>query len=451
MSESIMEELLNENIKLRQKLSEESTSYKFYLLSVSPLKISGVLISEGVWKGVLYSYKDQLIPALPKFEHLQGLVMHGKTDEFKDKVIGHLTKLGKDDILKAITFEAEVTDPDAISKIKDKVFDAVSIKGGFKQLDTSITPPKGIDYSPIEWSLTGSPACDNCIIFNVEELSKNINLNTKIIKEKEGNLSLGELNMSSPNLEEIEFTEDMVLVLPDNFEGLEDYSEFEFKILPESEFIELAKQKKDYYGYYPPTGKRSKKVLKGRKVQGKGYPKYPAYGYYPAKYGKAKKGLEEDEAVDILLEGSYRDFMKKCMKEGKDMKACAEEYKSQQSLSVEDEYEEPIELAEIKCPACDWKGKNLEEFKAHWTKEHKDKYGKYKHAKKLARDIITKKELKDSFKKVLALSEEVPPTPITPAIPVKEPTLKEKLAKVKREPKVAAELLLESCKEEKKE
>jgi len=460
MSESIIDELLSENALLRQKLSEESTSYMFYLLSESPLKISGVLISEGVWKGVLYSY-NELLKALPRFEDLKGQVMHGKTDEFKDKVIGQLTKVGKDDMLKAITFEAEVRDPEAVKKIKDKIFDAVSIKGGFKELDTSVTPPIGKDYSPIEWSLTGSPACSNCIIFNVEELSKNTSPNTKIIKEKESITPLGELNMTDINPEEIEITENMVLVLPDNFDSLEDYAEFEFKIVPESEFMELAKKTEGYYGYYPHTGKKSKNVLKGRKVKGKGYPKYPSYGYYPA--GKGKKGLSEEDIVTIFENvGIPSGWMKSCMKEeGMNFGKCAKKYwgekkgkKEEASLEEEEEeeeeeFEEEPELAEVKCPACDWAGKNLEEFKKHWLKEHKDKYGKYKYAKKLAKDIITKKELKASFKKVLALTEEeVPPTPTPSPETPPELTLKEKLANVKREPKTAAELLLETCKEE---
>jgi uncharacterized C2H2 Zn-finger protein len=459
MSESVVEELLAENARLRDQLSKDN-SYKFYLLSETPLKISGVLISEGVWKGVLYSY-DELTKCIDQFKGLKGLVMHGKTEEFKDRTIGHLTKVGKDDILKAITFEAEVEDPEAIQKIKDKVFDAVSIKGQFKELDTSKIPPVGINYTPIEWSLTGSPACDTCMIFNVEELSKE----RKDLNKDKKDLPLGD-KMSQLNNEEIEIAEDSVLVLPENFDSLEDCSEFEFKVVTFPEFIELAKKKEGYYGYYTAPGKKSKKALKGMKLAGKGKPKYPYYGYYKYGYPYKKKKLEEDYSGILaeVLEGSYKEFMSKCLKEkggGVDaVKACAKEWKSQQSL--EDDFEEN-ELAAIKCPVCNEEFKNLEEFKKHWTKEHQDKYGKYKHAKKLARDIITKSELRSSFKKTLALSEEAntpAPTPVpvptqaSAVVPQPENkpvevklTRKEILQKLKKDPHTAAELILESTKE----
>jgi len=48
MSESIIEELLAENVELRSKLGSEEVGSIFHVLSTRPMKISGVLIAEGV-------------------------------------------------------------------------------------------------------------------------------------------------------------------------------------------------------------------------------------------------------------------------------------------------------------------------------------------------------------------------------------------------------------------
>ena len=177
---SILLELENENEELKKalesykpKLSDEvGFGYNFVILSKSPLKISGVLLSEGVWKGIKYLY-DEMKKALPKFKGLKGMVLHGKSEEYKDRVIGKLTKVTPNDMLKSLVFEAIVDDPQAIEDIKNGVFDAVSLKIEAGQLDTSTVPPEGRDYTPYEWSLTSTPACETCLIFSVDELSLN--------------------------------------------------------------------------------------------------------------------------------------------------------------------------------------------------------------------------------------------------------------------------------------
>jgi len=395
MSESIIEELLAENVELRSKLGSEEIGSIFHVLSIKPMKISGVLIAEGVWKGIKYSYDKVLKPALNKFKGLKGLVMHGKTEEFKDRQIGKLTKVACDDILKAITFEAEVTDPEAIEKIKEGVFDAVSIKGKFDEIDMSSTPPEGVGYTPIEWSLTGTPACKNCLIFSKEELSRSIE--NFISEDAPGNKKVN--NMSE---EEFEIKENEVLV--------EDFTEVEAEVLP---FEELAKTKKKRKiirvkpGKYPVRAKRIVKYF--------GYP-YPYY-YYPYYY---YPNYEEslDDLLDLLpLAEDYKSFMKKCMNEKKDikniterMKACAMEWKKQnKGEDKEEEKEEEIkekeemEMAEIKCPVCGEVFKSKNALIKHWNEEHKEKYGEYSKVKKLIKD----RELVNKFRKVFALEEDI--------------------------------------------
>jgi uncharacterized C2H2 Zn-finger protein len=444
MSESIVKELLAENVGLRdenKKLREQSDlNYMFQIISLGkPIKISGVLIAEGIWKGLKYSF-DEMKKALSKFVGLPVLVDHGRTKEFGSNEIGKITNVKADDILRSLVFEADITDDKAIELTTSKTLDAISIKGKFNEINTTSAPPEGKDYEPIEASLTSSPACEFCHIFNIE-LSNYLNKQDKSLNISKPNIIQGGLNMS--NLEEEFFvSEDEILVAPE----LTEDTEFEFEIMKEGAFTdELAKKKtayKVYPGYYP------KKAKRGLKKAGKYYPKYPYYKY--EKYAKKKK-LSELEMLDILdLAKTYRAWMKECMGKGEDMASCAAKWKPEYGASqeptnvqpLEDEFEMEQSLAEFKCPACDWTGKSLDEFKAHWNKEHKDQYGKYKHARKLMKAILTKKELRDHVKKVLELSEvDTSGTPATP-----EPTITEEdiIKKYAGKPKEIAELLLKS-------
>ena len=176
--ESVVEELLAENAELREKLAayqELGFTSNINILAKKPkLKISGVLIAEGVWKGVKYDY-NEMKKALSKFLGLPIKVQHGKSEEFGDKVVGKVTKVAADDVIRSLVFEGIVTDERAVKLIEDGVFNAISIKGGFEKLEENSTPPVGRNYTPIEASLTGSPACDNCMIFNVSALEKALN------------------------------------------------------------------------------------------------------------------------------------------------------------------------------------------------------------------------------------------------------------------------------------
>lgn len=144
------------------------------ILSNTPiLKIRGVLIAEGVWRGVKYSY-DQMKAALSKFANLKGMIIHGRSTEFGSRIIGQLTKVASNDVLRSLCFEADITDDNAANLVRSGYLNAVSIRGGFESLDSSNNPPIGIGYNPIEWSLTGSPVCTNCMIFSSTELSKSL-------------------------------------------------------------------------------------------------------------------------------------------------------------------------------------------------------------------------------------------------------------------------------------
>ena len=444
---SIEKELVAENTSLREevkKLKEQNLNYTFQIISLEkPIKIRGVLIAEGVWKGIKYSY-DEMKKILDKFEKIPILIDHGHTEQFGTTPVGQILKVEADDMLRSLVFEGEVTDDKAIELTTSKTLDAISIKGEFKNIDTTQAPPIGLDYSPIEASLTSSPACDVCYIFNYE-LSNFLHpiKEEKPLNDTITNSNVGDIKMTDNLEEEIFIEEDQLLVTPE----LAEDGEFEFELIKESEWTEeLAKKKvgyKLYPGYYP------KKAKKGFKKAGKYYPKYPYYSYYKYPY---KKKLSEEEILDVLdLAESYRAFMKDCMKGGKDMAACATEWKSKKGATEQVPKEQPLDEFEIseqelaekaKCPACGWEGK-WEDFKKHWNKEHKEEYGQYKHAKKLMKKIIKDKELRSRIKSVYSLSEEPEPSVKPSEAPLPEKT-EEEIIKELREPKKVADLLLKS-------
>ena len=424
--ESIIEELIAENTMLRQKLCQIEelgfTSMINILTEKPQLKIAGVLIAEGVWKGVKYDY-DEMKKALNKFIGLPVKVMHERSEEFGTKTVGKVIKVVPDDVLRSLAFEAVITDEKAAQMIKDGVFNAVSIKGGFGRIDDSRIPPVGLDYTPIEVSLTGSPACEHCYIFNVKELSK-------LLKDTNKNVDVGENRMSE---DIFEIKEDEVLVLPDNFDELEDFSTFEFEVKKFPELVqELAEKKEETTKVKKvvikvPAGKYPSTAKKGVKIYGYPYPyyAYPYYYYYPT-YGYPTYYYyyypSLDELLDILIENeSYREFMKKCMAEKgggpEALKECAAEWKKKQQeqseeseninkeTAIESEGESMTELAKIKCPVCGKEFSSKQAFLKHWKEEHEAKYGAYQLIKKFVQKMSEDRSFVRQWKNIIALEE----------------------------------------------
>ena len=428
VEKSIIEELLAENVQLRKKLSEITELSGFashiHILEEKPhLKISGVLIAEGVWKGVKYDF-DEMCKALDKFQGLPIKVMHGHSEEFGDKNVGKVIKVAKDPILRAIVFEGIITDDKAAELVKDGTFNAISIKGAFKEISNDV-PPVGKDYTPMEASLTGSPACDNCYIFNVEELSKSL-------KESNKADSIGEREMSE--VEEIEIKEDQVLVVPENFSELKEGEAFEFEVKSLDEILkevslqdkeETVKKIKKVIIRVPP-GKYPKTATQGVKIYGYPFPKYAYpyyyyYGYpyaYPSIYYYYYYPEVLEEILDVVIENeSYREFMKKCMKEKgggpEALKECAKLWReqkkeqSEESNILEQECSEcNEELATIKCPVCGKEFSSKQAFLKHWKEEHEEKYGAYQLIKRLIKEMQENRAFLRRFKHIIELQED---------------------------------------------
>ena len=84
-----------------------------------------------------------------------------------------------------------------------------------------------------------------------------------------------------------------------------------------------------------------------------------------------KKEEEEEEEEEPKKAASYQDFMKSCMKEGKSLKECADEYKKEKKPE-----EEPTdaEIAEVeRLASSDWKAE-IEAAKKKEEEEEEDKY-----------------------------------------------------------------------------
>jgi len=263
MSETVIKELIAENEGLREKLAAQgNVSYAFQIVSLSkPIRISGVLIAEGVWKGIKYSY-EQMKASLSKFIGIPVRVDHGHTKEFGLSEVGKVDKVIANDMLRSLLFEAEVTDEKAQHLVESKVLDSVSIKGEFADADTKMFPPVGLDYTPSEMSLTSSPACDFCSIFSVE-LTKSLNQSETLSNTK------GEF-MSKE--EELYISKDDVLVEEDIEEG----TDGQFELKKRADFLIMKRGKRGYIvtpGFYP------SKVKDSIKKNGVVEPKYPYFGY----------------------------------------------------------------------------------------------------------------------------------------------------------------------------
>jgi len=297
-NDSILEELIAENTYLRNQVSSSKDVTLSYVETQTlsnfridqelknKIKISGILLAEGMWNGVLYT-KDELKKMYERFKDklakLPLKVEHEKTDEFKDKDVGKHTRVEWSDTLGAILYEAEVVDPKAVELVKDGTFPATSMKTRLRKISDG-TLVKGVDYEPIDNSLTTNPACKACVIVSKETLSEGEdntpvykyygiiketvinNENDKELKEERKEVSDEYFELSTPK----------VAVLPeDEQDGEVEEVELEFMDLAEA-----LKRKRVIYEYYQPGKYPSTKKRVKRK---KGYYYYPVphYYYYP--------------------------------------------------------------------------------------------------------------------------------------------------------------------------
>lgn len=211
-------ENIEEAIKLLNEEIDKDFSYGIQVQKLSNKTIiRGVLLAEGVWKGVPYSYEkikesamqflsnEEIMVNGTKYVPSKGDVDHRRTSKYKDKTVASLTKVIPNDMLKCLMFEAEVTDKDAIEDIANGSLNAVSPTGRFT-IDGS--------YQPLGWALTGSPACHFSTIFNydlsmldentiLDTTEDNLNNSADIVHiENNGDIIMSETKVESKPVEQ---------------------------------------------------------------------------------------------------------------------------------------------------------------------------------------------------------------------------------------------------------
>ena len=212
----------------------------------------------------------------------------------------------------------------------------------------------------------------------------------------------------SENNETFEIKPNELLLI--DLSELSDEDVVEAKVVTIEELQEILKENEDVLALRVPAG-RYPAVARRMVRIGKGYYPYYAYpyyyyyyypSYYYPYYYPGYYGSPLDEVVDALLEGDYREFMKRCLKEKgggvEALKACALEWKQRQEESLE---EELANAKKVVCPVCGKEFPSKAKFLEHWKEEHEEKYGSYGQVKKLMRKLTEDPAFRRHLRKLI--------------------------------------------------
>ena len=369
-SQGILTELLEENKVMKEQLRKKITQDEVESLTAlsfieleEGLKITGILLAEGLHNGIHYSGKEikRMIDNFKnQLSNMELTVEHERTEEYGDKKVGKHLSVEWNPTLKAGIYSAKITDEDAIKDVKEGKFRATSLRLREKKVTIGdFTEAK--DLKPINNTLTQFPACSNCSLFHIEDLSLNY---YGIIKE-EGEIEMNKENKSmlvliryngEESLEQLMEENDVVAIYLDkdfiqkspceemqeeiecpkchkkfdsykdflkhwNEEHKDEYGKYGEKSLELTreimeellESIDLAKEGDTKIIKNKKTGKWILMVHTGKKKLA-----WKIVGSYDSEK-EAEKAKEELSA--------YTEFIGKCMKGGKSMSECAKEWK----------------------------------------------------------------------------------------------------------------------------
>ena len=357
-SKGIFEELLARKEELEKQLdafkrnSEYNNAQKeeVYLTSAPffvvedleghGLQITGIALAEGVWKNVLYP-ADEIDKSARALKGKPLLVEHGLDSDFRKKRVGSVRNAYYDQTLRAIVFQALVTDSEAIKLVKDGTFPAVSCSTWVDKFPVNSQQSIGFNFNFNELSLVKTPACDKCFIFAVEELSRQENLNMP-----------STVSTLRKTQEEMKMTEDNDVIVSEEDEETfayedeeeEDLSALEkpslYCVLECDDLSELSEELKKkavsyYYGYKKPEEKAGKLPYKDYP----GYPyktekkavnePYPVPSPHPAEQMKEKYGYPypEKKSLWVVLECDSPAEIEALKKIGKKVKSAYYGYK----------------------------------------------------------------------------------------------------------------------------
>lgn len=172
--DSIHSELLAENVKLRKMLDDfrvKTNSVSGYSMQEleDKLRLTGILIGPGTWKGVDYT-PENIKKLYDSYKsELKKLTM---TADHDDKSRGTHSEVEWDETLKSIKYKADITDKSAIEDIKAGKYDATSLRSWFTP---SIKDGKVVatDIRPVHNTLTNKPACKFSQVFTMQGLDEN--------------------------------------------------------------------------------------------------------------------------------------------------------------------------------------------------------------------------------------------------------------------------------------
>jgi len=354
--QGIYKELLEQMGTYQEQLRERSEDLEVESLSAisvqkldKGIRITGVLLAEGMHNGIFYS-GEEIKKMVKNFkDRILGMDMtveHERTSEFGDKVVGTHTHVEFNPTLKAALYSATIDDINAVAQVNEGKLSATSLR--LKERKVTVGDyTQAKDLTPLNNTLTAFPACTNCNVFHTEDLSLNYFGIQNITPKEEGE------NMS----EEIE-GQTIVPVILENKEELQKY-----KCPADSKKFDSFK---DFLKHW---------IEEHKEEYGK-YTQQESMQYYP-KLMKDLELSEEDtkELTEIL--SAFTKFISKCRKGGKSMKECAAEWKVEHSENSEPEDEESVEDKESKCPVCDKTFELNEEFIKHWDESHTEEHGKY--------------------------------------------------------------------------
>ena len=186
--DSITQELANQVAFLEQRLKaleNENKSLKYQefsadlrlLSTLPPIKVAGIMIGEGVWNGVTYT-KEELRKAYERIKKLGSKipvdVEHGRTEKYKDRIVGEVEKVDWNEDLGTILCVAKITDPEAVEDVKKGIlrgFSSAVLPD--QEVDKNIRLAKNIMIPRV--TLTATPAVDFALITRRMELLSRLN------------------------------------------------------------------------------------------------------------------------------------------------------------------------------------------------------------------------------------------------------------------------------------
>lgn len=329
--QGIYTELLEEMKIMKEKLkeiSEEGEVQSLTALSFEELKeglrITGVLLAEGVHNGIFYPGQEiqKMIKNFKQdFIGMEVTVEHEKSEQYGDRKVGKITHVEFNPTLKAGLYKAEITDEDAVNDIEGGKLGATSLRLRQKKVTVGDFT-KAVSLTPMNNTLTQFPACSNCNVFHIEDLS----LNYYGIKEGDEKEMGSDKEVTVP-----EKTEDLQYKCYKCPKGFESYKDV---------VKHWGEEHREEFGEYDSTYAKPPKLSQDELI---GELAWSILGEY-----EDKEKAEACVKVVVGYLSAYTTCIGKCMKAGKSMGECAKGCKGELSVSEESIEEHVATEAETK-------------------------------------------------------------------------------------------------------